>query len=70
MLAKQRVTKKVKHGSHEERHESTVFAARTVLDIVVDTLPHFRSAIDFGCGVGTWLSIAKEKGAEDILGSA
>lgn len=27
-----------------------------------------ESAVDFGCGVGTWLSVLKEKGAKDIQG--
>lgn len=59
---------KIKHGSHDDRHENTVYAARTVLQFMADFLPRFSSAIDLGCGVGTWLSVAQALGAQRILG--
>ena len=46
----------------------TIHSARTILSIVLDALPPVHSAVDFGCGVGTWLSVLRENGAEDIRG--
>ncbi len=56
------------HNFYKERHQKTVYAARTVLPLVLDALPPVHSAIDFGCGVGTWLSVLKEKGVSEIQG--
>jgi len=60
--------KNYKHNFYKDRHQSTIDAANTVLSLVIDALPEVNSAVDFGCGVGTWLSVLKEKGVEDILG--
>lgn len=56
------------HDFFAQRHNRTVYSARKVLPIVLDVLPEVRSAIDFGCGVGTWLSVLKENGVETISG--
>lgn len=56
------------HDFYRDRHQKTVYSARVVLSIVLNTLPPVHSAIDFGCGVGTWLSILKEKGVTEIRG--
>lgn len=53
---------------YKDRHQRTLYAAETILSIVIDALPAVHSAIDFGCGVGTWLSVLKEKGVHDIHG--
>ena len=53
---------------YKDRHQNTVYSARTILSIVLDAIPTVHSAIDFGCGVGTWLSVLKEKGANEIQG--
>jgi len=42
-------------------------SARVIVPIVVDLL-HPKSVIDFGCGMGTWLSVFKENGVGDMLG--
>lgn len=34
----------------------------------MDALPEIRSAVDFGCGVGTWLAVLQEKGVKEIQG--
>ena len=34
----------------------------------MDAIPAVKSAVDVGCGVGTWLSVAKSKGVEKVLG--
>jgi len=57
-----------KHNFYKDRHQSTLDAANTVLSLVVDAIPEVNSAVDFGCGVGTWLSVLREKGVENVLG--
>jgi len=53
---------------YDDRHERTLYAARTMLDHVMDILPPIRSAVDVGCGVGTWLAVLREHGAEQLRG--
>lgn len=53
---------------YDKRHEATVYSARTVLSILSQCIPRIESAVDVGCGVGTWLSVLKEKAAKEILG--
>lgn len=50
------------------RHESTVYAAEAVLRHVVPALPPVHSAVDVGCGVGTWLSVLARQGVEQVQG--
>ena len=45
---------------YAERHQRTLHAASEVLSRVLDVLPEVHSAVDFGCGVGTWLSVLSE----------
>ena len=56
------------HNFYKDRHRNTVFSANAILPIVMDVIPKVRSAVDFGCGVGTWLSVLKEKGVAEIQG--
>lgn len=56
------------HDFYKDRHQKTVYAARVILSLVLDSLPPVHSAIDFGCGIGTWLSVLKEKGITEIRG--
>ncbi|MBC8392044.1 MAG: methyltransferase domain-containing protein [Deltaproteobacteria bacterium] len=60
--------KNYRYDFYTNRHQKTVYSANNILSIVVNTLPKVDSAVDFGCGVGTWLSILKEKGVKEILG--
>lgn len=53
---------------YSDRHRRTHYAASEVLSHVLEALPPVGSAIDFGCGVGTWLSILHEKGVHEIQG--
>lgn len=50
------------------RHEKTIHSANTILSILLERIPAVHSAVDVGCGVGTWLSVLREKGAKDIQG--
>lgn len=55
-------------GFYTERHGNTVYSANTILSVLLDRIPALASAVDIGCGVGTWLSVLHEKGVEDIPG--
>ncbi len=50
------------------RHERTVYSANTILTLLLQKIPAINSAIDLGCGVGTWLSVLYEKGVNEIKG--
>jgi SAM-dependent methyltransferase len=52
---------------YARRHEETVGAAKAILEAVGSCIS-FRSAVDIGCGTGTWLSVAKGLGATRVLG--
>ena len=56
------------HNFYKDRHHKTVYSAEKVLSLVLDALPEVHSAIDFGCGVGTWLSVLKKKDVSEIQG--
>jgi predicted transcriptional regulator YdeE len=54
---------------HRTRHERTVPSARIILSLLLQNIPAVDSAVDVGCGVGTWLSVLKkEKGVKTIQG--
>lgn len=53
---------------YADRHAKTVHSANTILSIVLQRVPAVRSAVDLGCGVGTWLSVLREKGADEVQG--
>ncbi len=50
---------------YKNRDNSTAYSAKKVLELFK---PYFNidSVIDFGCGVGTWLKVAKELFGENI----
>jgi|ERR1019366_2631873 SAM-dependent methyltransferase len=43
-------------------------SARVILPIIDQILPHPKSIVDVGCGIGTWLRAWKELGATTVLG--
>ena len=53
---------------YEKRHQKTVYAANTILGMIQSVMPPIHSAVDVGCGVGTWLSTLRAAGTSDILG--
>lgn len=59
---------KYKSKFYRDRHKNTFFSAWRILSIITDSIPEINSAVDFGCGAGTWLSVLKEKGIKEILG--
>jgi SAM-dependent methyltransferase len=60
--------KKYTQDFYLERHKDTVYSAETILTLVLKHIPTGKSAVDFGCGVGTWLSVLKKMGFHDVLG--
>lgn len=52
------------HAGRDARTRST---ARTILSYVFDWC-QINSVCDVGCGVGTWLAVARELGAETVSG--
>jgi len=54
---------------YSDRHERTFAAAKRILTTIGLILPGpIRSAVDVGCGVGTWLAVLLEDGCHDVLG--
>lgn len=53
---------------YEKRHENTLHSAKRILTLVSNIIPQLNSAIDLGCGIGTWLSVTKELGANKVKG--
>lgn len=53
---------------YNNRHEKTVHSANSILSIVLQHIPAIDSAVDVGCGVGTWLSVLLEKGVSHVQG--
>src|SRR5688500_10985048 len=56
-------TKEFYRTQREVSHRS----ARTVVPLILG-LVTLQSVVDVGCGLGTWLSVFKEFGVEDVLG--
>ncbi|MEP3420327.1 MAG: methyltransferase domain-containing protein [Erythrobacter sp.] len=52
---------------HANRDARTRAAARHIIGKVIDWVDP-KSACDVGCGVGTWLAVARELGIEDVHG--
>jgi len=53
---------------HKNLHQKTESAADLIAGMVLDLFPHIRSAIDVGCGLGTWLRAFAKRGVEHIVG--
>jgi hypothetical protein len=54
--------------SHIWDAENSVYAANVILSSLLERIPPVKSAIDLGCGAGTWLSVLQTKGVRHILG--
>lgn len=50
-----------------DRHKKTIYSARKIISLVRSQVTPIQTAVDFGCGVGTWLSVLKEDGC-NVLG--
>src|SRR4051794_10202343 len=54
-------------GQHQKQLSATRVSAAKVLDILLEYVRP-ASVLDVGCGFGTWLAVAREKGIADIRG--
>jgi len=52
---------------YDDQERQSLAAARVILDKLFAHY-HPTSAIDIGCGLGTWLSVCMESGLTDIIG--
>lgn len=52
---------------YEELKGGSLSSARVIVPLVMD-FTHAQSVIDIGCGIGTWLSVFKERGVKNITG--
>jgi cyclopropane fatty-acyl-phospholipid synthase-like methyltransferase len=57
-----------KESFYKTRHDDTYYAANKILSIVLSVLPKIKTAVDVGCGVGTWLCVLEKKGVKNITG--
>jgi SAM-dependent methyltransferase len=52
---------------YADQREGSLRSAREVVPLILDMLKP-RSVVDVGCGVGTWLSVFRDQGVQDVLG--
>jgi SAM-dependent methyltransferase len=52
---------------HDTLVSGSVASARIVVPLVLELAPA-RSVIDVGCGAGSWASVFREQGIEDVVG--
>ncbi|MBO4601352.1 MAG: glycosyltransferase [Bacilli bacterium] len=50
-----------------ETNKKDIVSAEKILPFVLDKL-NPKSIVDFGCGAGTWLNVAKQNGCKEVLG--
>lgn len=53
---------------YSSRDRKTRYSARAILGVLFDLIQSPSSAIDIGCGVGTWLATLSEMGVADLVG--
>ncbi|MES1929787.1 hypothetical protein SADO_11034 [Salinisphaera dokdonensis CL-ES53] len=53
---------------YDDRHRQTLYSAERVLECLDPILPDIKSAVDIGCGVGTWLSVLEARGVTKVQG--
>jgi SAM-dependent methyltransferase len=52
---------------YRKQSPGSLSSAREVVPIILELIQPL-SVIDFGCGIGTWLSVFEENGVKDIVG--
>ena len=53
---------------YASRHVTTLTSAERIVQELLNLFPDTSSVVDVGCGVGTFLSVFKEKGVKQVLG--
>lgn len=51
-----------------DRDTETRYSAEQILNLIAEVIPSISSVADVGCGTGTWLAVAKERGATNVIG--
>lgn len=59
---------KYAHEFYKDRNAATRQAAKNILALTLELLPPIKSAVDVGCGVGTWLAEINARGIDQIQG--
>lgn len=52
---------------YRAQQEGSLKSARQVIPLIIEMVQP-RSAVDVGCGVGTWASVLMERGVKDVVG--
>ncbi len=50
-----------------KQEKGSYLSAKNIIPLVLDIV-NIKSAVDFGCGLGTWLKVCKDNGISDVLG--
>jgi cyclopropane fatty-acyl-phospholipid synthase-like methyltransferase len=53
---------------YNNQQDGSYKSAKIILPLLLKILPPVNSAVDFGCGTGTWLAVLKELGINEIKG--
>ena len=53
---------------YSTRYDDTCYSADKIITSLLEYVPGISSAIDVGCGVGTFLSVLQGKGVNDVVG--
>lgn len=62
------MAKQYDRAYYEARQQRTKYSADVVLDAVLAHAAPVHSAVDIGCGVGTWLAALRARGIADVQG--
>ena len=58
-----------RRGFYKHKQKLKRSSAETIVPLLLELVsPRVSSVVDIGCDIGTWLTIFKEKGVEEILG--
>jgi len=56
------------YNFYKNRNINTYYAANEIVSILKEFVPKINSAVDIGCGTGTWLNVLKNNGTDYIWG--
>jgi len=53
---------------YSNQKNGSLSSANEIVPILLSYFPETQSVIDFGCGIGTWLSVFEKNGVSNVLG--
>ena len=53
---------------YDSNRQGSLQSAKIVIPLIMSIIDDIDSVVDFGCGIGAWLSVFKENGVRHILG--